>query len=428
MTRSMRRAFTMVELMIVIAIIGILIGLLMPVIGSATSVAQATQCQTNLSALYKAQANWNADRDVTETSVNAGWAGSLKTYLEGRVDTLRCPASFLLSMGEGASGGSGGGGSGGGADEGSTGTEQVSAEEPDIQLQDVTIGVLDKDKNLLYEIPLAPSPYWSWFQSWTLPDGRTHIGANLDNYFPKDSLGRYTDEDFYFTVEFRGSSPVKVQIGPCDGSANTGHGKWSDFRINHKAIWDGQVFGNLFAAGHVGETVDVQKELTKAAGGKEKTRRRAAYATWTVMSTSKAILGATSYGLNRGSYQALDDVDPRGYRDVPRMDPKLIFILDYPKAIADMTDIGDTMGEKTFFDYIFIDPLPPPDPPAEGTLPWLPPPGLEGRTWQETQALRHFGKANVLFCDGHIEMMEKEDLNLYKYAGLGPKLWNYQGK
>jgi prepilin-type processing-associated H-X9-DG protein len=287
---------------------------------------------------------------------------------------------------------------------------------------------LDKDKNLLYEIPLAPSPYWSWFQSWTLPDGRTHIGANLDNYFPKDSLGRYTDEDFYFTVEFRGSSPIKVQIGPCDGSANTGYGKWSDFRLNHKAIWDGQVFGNLFAAGHVGEVIDVQKELSKDTSRNLKNRRRASYATWTVMSTSKAILGATSYGLNRGSYQALDDTDPRGYRDVPRMDPKLIFILDYPKAIADMTDIGDTLGEKDYFDYIFIkSELPDFEMPPKN---WSPPPGLEGRTWPEVQALRHAERANVLFCDGHIEAMEKNELNLSTTGDvrLGPMLWNYQGK
>jgi prepilin-type N-terminal cleavage/methylation domain-containing protein/prepilin-type processing-associated H-X9-DG protein len=420
MTRSMRRAFTMVELMVVVAIIGVLFAMLMPGITGAWGVAKMTQCQTNLSVLYKAQANWNADRDATDSTVTAGWAGTLQTYLESRTDTLRCPSATLLAIGEGSTGGGGGTGTtGDGSDSGDATYDDYSSasEEADIQLQDVTIGVMDAGGNLLYEIPLAPNSYWSWFQSWTLPDGRTHVGANLDDYFPKDSLGRYTDEDFYFTVEFRGTSPVKVTIGPCDGSANTSYGKWSDFRINHKPIWNGQKFANLFAEGHVGEVIDVQKELAKDPTRNLGTRRRAAYATWTIMSNSKSVLGATSYGLNRGSYQKMDS-DPAFFsgRDVPKPDPKLIFILDYPKAIADMTDIGDTLGEKGFFDLIFIDPTPP--------VNWVSPPGLEGKSWEETQALRHFGKANVLFCDGHIESMDKDELLLSKHKDL----WNYQGK
>jgi len=103
------------------------------------------------------------------------------------------------------------------------------------------------------------------------------------------------------------------------------------------------------------------------------------------MSSSLSVLGASSYGLNRGSYQASDDMNiyPHG-RDVSRPDPKLIFILDYPKAIADMTNIGDNLGEKTFFDYIFIQATPPDYemPPSN----WVSPPGLGDRTWQEIQA------------------------------------------
>jgi len=126
-----------------------------------------------------------------------------------------------------------------------------------LDIEQVTIGVLDATGSLLYEIPLAPNPRWSWFQSWSLPDGRTHIGANLDDFFPKDRLGHYTDDDFLFTVEFRDTSITKVQIGPCGYNANTSYGKWTDFRVNHIPIWNGQIFGNLFAAGHVGEEIDI---------------------------------------------------------------------------------------------------------------------------------------------------------------------------
>jgi prepilin-type processing-associated H-X9-DG protein len=138
---------------------------------------------------------------------------------------------------------------------------------------------------------------------------------------------------------------------------------------------------------------------------------------------SRTTQGVKTYGFNRGAFQMSDPVLLSG-RDVPKMDPKVIFILDYPKLQADMTDIGDTLGERLYFDLIFIDPAPPTDPPPAGTLPWTSPPGLGGWSWESVQALRHFGKANVLFCDGHIESMDKDELLLSKHKDL----WNCKGK
>jgi prepilin-type N-terminal cleavage/methylation domain-containing protein/prepilin-type processing-associated H-X9-DG protein len=412
MKRRRERAFTLLELMVVVAIIGILIALLMPGVSSAWDMARMTQCQSNLADLFKAQMSWIADRDATsEGTLNAGWAGTLQMYLEGKGSQLRCPSALILSTGAGGGGTGGGGGMPPSTvgDDFAVGADDIILQQPDITLDDVTIGVLDASRNLLYEIPLAPSPYWSWFQSWLLADGRTHIGANLDNYFPKDSLGHYTDEDFYFTVEFRGSAPSKVTIGPCDGSANTGLGKWSDMRVAHKPIWGGEVFGNMFAQGHHGEVVDLEREMEKNGMLSPSARvRKKAFACWTILAASKGTLGATSYGISRGSYQVAQNTY------VPRCDPKLFFILDYPRAVADYTAINDTPPDTPFWDLIFIDPAPP-----EG---WTPPTGLEGRTWEEVQALRHFGKANVLFCDGHIESLGPEDL------GATNPLWRFAGR
>jgi prepilin-type processing-associated H-X9-DG protein len=399
--------------MMVTAIIGILVALLMPGITSAWAVANMTQCQTNLATLYKAQMNWNADVDTTmDGALNAGWAGSLRSYLEGRTDTLKCPSVLAVSTGAG-----GGGNPGSTTPPGDDGNiampppvEESRNDEPQIELQDVTIGVLDAGGNLLYEIPLSPSAYWTMYQQWTLADGRVHIGANIDNDKSRTPDGsRYKDEDFLFTVEYKGDRPAKVEIGDCDGSANISYGKWSDFRVAHQPVWGGEKFGNQFAKGHVGEVVDLQKEMAKNGTlPAAKARALAPYRCWTIMSNSKSILGATSYGISRGSYQNANG------EYVPRCDPKLFFILDYPKAVADYTDIGDQLPDKVFWSRIFINPTPPVD--------WEPPPGLDGWTWQETQALRHFGKANVLFCDGHIESLGPEDL------GVSSPAWRYQGR
>jgi prepilin-type N-terminal cleavage/methylation domain-containing protein/prepilin-type processing-associated H-X9-DG protein len=428
----MPRAFTMVELMVVIAIIGILVALLMPGMNNAWRLAQMTQCQSNLSALYKAQANWTADRDAQQGTAGA-WVALLSSYLEGRTDTLRCPSAEVVSISEGTLVDDGLGGKttyqGDGGSTTSTDNSGASLDsnyatppEADIQLQDVSIGVTDEAGNTLYEIPLAPNEHWTMYQSWTLPDGRTYIGANIDNDMRKNKDGLYIDNDFEFIITYQGTTPTEIEIGDCDGNANK---YWTDFRINHQPIWNGERFGPPnnkagFAAGHHHEKVSVSQEIGKDLSRNVQTRKRVLYAQWTVMANSKSVLGATSYGLNRGSYQMPSPDSSAKYINVARPDPKLIYILDYPKPIADMTDIGDAMPDTHYSDCIFIDPAPP------DLAMWKAPPDLSGRTWEECQALRHFGKANVLFCDGHVEAMDKTELD--PNDPMNATLWNYQGK
>jgi len=112
----------------------------------------------------------------------------------------------------------------------------------------------------------------------------------------------------------------------------------------------------------------------------------------TVEITERGTGQAGYYGLSTGTY----DVP---LRDVPTVDPRLFLLIDYPKPLADYNTEGDDDDWGKFF--------------------ITSPEGWERRyggkanvgSWQQHQALRHGGQANVLFCDGHVELLGPDDLN-----------------
>lgn len=106
-----KHAFTLVELLIVIGIIGILSALIIPAVGLARSSARATQCQSNQSQTMKIVAQaMSANKDILVSGskfgdspgYDAAWTryllgGDMSSSVEGRtayiadMAALRCP-------------------------------------------------------------------------------------------------------------------------------------------------------------------------------------------------------------------------------------------------------------------------------------------------------------------------------------------------
>ena len=446
-------AFTLVELLVVTMMIALLVALLVPVASSAWQAAHMTRCKTNLFRIYQAQAQWRADNN-SALLTGTRWMRYLWPYVEGDESVFHCATrgawgysreameEWAANRPEGQPGGEGGDeywDSDSSPWEKNMSGNPFSPSDDDrdaifefyIILQEGSSGVNPGDGSQSHErgdfahsIPLGGHP---WVK-------RTDHGGYTNYKVDDTATGISSHDDIELNIHYNeAGDPSKVDIIQA-----TGWNTWSqrkrfitDFHICGERVvedWSGQDNATN-RTNHFGETIEIEyveeDELdpvnpgSSSKGGWVRPGAAGRGFHWDPATMKVTITGGLSryygdYAINYGTYSRRDGSAVTG------VDGKLFYVLDYGgwDLVANYTDSGSVDR----WDKYFISSL---RGQTDAIRVWQAAFPGEG-DWKGWQALRHFGKANVLFCDGHIESLGPEELEPPVLGTVNR--WTYQGR
>jgi prepilin-type N-terminal cleavage/methylation domain-containing protein/prepilin-type processing-associated H-X9-DG protein len=421
------RGFTLVELLVVILILAVLVALLAPGARNAWDTAHMTQCQANLARIFAAHGVWRADYDG-RILAGASWMGSLLPYVDHEPSVFRCRTQDALRAGWGdgvqvsmaadeafnASDGGYGGTSGAGGTTGTSGDDSSDDWTPSTYEVDAAFefdiywqrpeGSLNRGE-FGYSIPLGSHP---WVKR---TDKGDYVYYQIDDAGSSGGKNQATFDDIELYVYYNSEglpTSVKVMAAKPSGSNQS------------RFIFDFKAFGQIVVSDwvrHYGETYSLDgggNDGPGGGGGSGGMTGTGGYGAeggiggweytsdgWRPRSHLPIIFG--DYAMSRGSYDT-------GSRLVSIPDAKLFFVIDYAygRTVADYNGSGNDDDE---WDKYFI------EDPVRWKRDWSDASG----TWHQYQALRHFGRANVLFCDGHIECLGPDELR------PNDERWRYRG-
>jgi len=92
-TKIRHSGFTLTEVLIAVAIVGLLVALLAPAGSSAWEAALATCCRQNLRTIYAAEGSWRADQGTAVYTSGPMWQTALLGYVEEDEEVFTCPSA-----------------------------------------------------------------------------------------------------------------------------------------------------------------------------------------------------------------------------------------------------------------------------------------------------------------------------------------------
>ena len=377
MARRTHRAFTLQELLVVVLVLGVLVAMVVPALEAIWGIVRQVECKINLANLYVAQQAYQSQQvmnggstDSTEFATGAGWQALLAPFIEGS-GTFLCPQNQAYWDGTDISGNTTGGTR---PPLNVPGTVELRFYQRNQVGASVDVGYNVGDYRWTISIPDGGVSVR------TIPMG-DHLRVQVDDCI---AYGAYAYDDYWFDLYLDPSGKPSRLVKVLTGGDNFGtEGPDSQFRYRPE-LW-------------VGST-QITDDWTAEPGG-----------TTIDLSAIQGSSGWSDYGLSRGVYDR--PLDPSGNpMDIGGADSKLIMILDYPFPIADYTGIDvDDDWNKIFITNI-----------AQWRATYKH--SDTDLDWYAYQALRHSGRANVLFCDGRVDDLGPEDLleanPLWRYLGV----------